>query len=338
MCKEISINLKNAVINYHKERLGIESSFIGLRDGCASLIKSLITLADPLTGIVSDISYYDLARIITVNPAPGRKESGVPSKQTIRNYINSIERECGEHFKIISEGQTLKFLFPEIPKIFNKLFENREVNTEANINRTHENTGEKAVFEHEINTELNIEGNTRNDAVKKLFININNNNNNTPGQLIGTKNNKQAIAADFYPNQETLSRAIASGYSFATNPDVIQEFIDKNTAWGSTYADFNPIYLCFLAKYSQFQQPKQTEQNAKIRNINNERTSPKNNSYEAAMERVRQDNADAIAPSTQELFPAPQIIHCAIEHTTHFMALGGVDEVVRPTVSYPKRL
>ncbi|HAT1865063.1 TPA: hypothetical protein I9284_003160 [Legionella pneumophila] len=324
MCNKILIiNKLQSVEYFNKARIEIERPFIGFPYGPLLLIKSLINLADPATGIVYNVSYLDLAKLIEINPAPGRKESGTPTKQTIRNYIKSIERECGNYFKVISEGQSLKFLFPEIPKVFNKLFENKEVNTEVNGNIPLENTGEKAVFEERVNTEVNTELNTPNNAVKKLFININNNNNNnTPDHWPLAKNNKQPIAADFYPNEATISRAIASGYPFATNPAIIQEFIDKNTAWGSTYADFNPIYLCFLAKYTHFQQSKQTEQNVKIRNITNERTSPKNNSYEAAMERVRQDNADAIEPTTQELFPDHKPITYAIEHEPHFMALG----------------
>ena len=107
---------------YNKATILIASRFQGLRHEQTTLIKTLITLADPTTGIVSNTTYQDLCDLLTVNAAPGRKESGTPSKQTIRNYIKSIERECGDYFKITSEGQTLKFLFPEIPKIFNKVF------------------------------------------------------------------------------------------------------------------------------------------------------------------------------------------------------------------------
>lgn len=320
MCNDF--NKLQSVKCFNKARIEIERPFLGLPYGPLLLIKSLINLADPGTGIVNNISYLELTKLIEINPAPGRKESGTPTKQTIRNYIKAIERECGDCFKVISEGQSLKLLFPELPTIFSKFFENREVNTETNTRMALENTWVKAFFDEDVDTDLNTEVNTPNESIKKLFININNNNNNTSESLLGAKNNKQPIAADFYPNQETISRAIASGYSFATNPEIIQEFIDKNTAWGSTYADFNPIYLCFLAKYTQFQQSKQSVQHVKIRNINNERTFTKNNSYEAAMERVRQDNQDAIEPTAQELFPVSKTIRCAIEHEPHFMALG----------------
>ena len=292
----------NNLEQYNKGRREIEKPFIGLPDGSPSLIKSLITLANPLTGIVSDISYHELAKLLTINPAPGRKESGTPTKQTIRNYIKSIERECGEYFKVISEGQKLQFLFPELPKIFSKFFENKELNIGVNSSNTQENTEENGFVDDTVNTELNTEVNTPNPAVKKLFININNNNN--LGEMIGNKSIKQPISPDFYPNLETLTRAIASGHSNAADAHVIQEFIDKNKAWGSEFADFNPVYLCFLAKDAERKQQKFVAPNNLTRRINHERTSFKNNSYDAAMEQVNRNNPDACAPSEQRFIPS----------------------------------
>lgn len=337
MCNEIIHNRLQAVVDYHKERAKIESLFIGLPDGSASLIKSLITLADPLTGIVSNISHHELAKLLTINPAPGRKESGTPTKQTIRNYIKSIERECGEYFKVISEGQKLQFLFPELPKVFNKIFENKELNTGVNSSNTQVNTEENGFLDDAVNTELNTEVNTPNPAVKKLFININNNNNNNLGEMIGNKNIKQPISPDFYPSLETLTRAIASGYGNAADAHVIQEFIDKNKAWGSEFADFNPVYLCFLAKDAERKQQKFVAPNNLTRRINHERTSFKNNSYDAAMEQVNFNNPDACAPSEHGLFPATQISCRALKHTTHTVALEGVDPNLWPIVSHQMR-
>ncbi len=33
---------------------------------------------------------------------------------------------------------------------------------------------------------------------------------------------------------------------------MIEDFIDKNKAWGSRYVDYNPIYLRFLAKDREY--------------------------------------------------------------------------------------
>ena len=323
-----------AINAYNKGRKEIESQFSGLPYAQTKIVYSLITIADPITGIVNDISYHELAKILTVAPSSGRKNSGVPSKQTIRNYIKSIERECGEYFRVISEGQTLKFLFPELPKIFSKVFESREVNTQDNPVNIYENIAEKVVFDDEVNIELNTEVNTPNLSVKKLFININNNtNNNNLGEEIGSKNLKQPISPNFYPTQKTIDRAIASGYSFVTDTIIIQEFIDKNTAWGSTFADFNPIYLSFLAKHAERKQQESVISNTQTRSKNNERASPKVNSYDAALETVTRFNQNACKPSTEELFPTSKVISAEFEYRPCVMALDGTHQNLRHFVS-----
>ena len=335
MCNEISIiNKLQAVICFNKARIDVERPFIGFPYGPALLIKSLINLADPATGIVYDVSYHDIAKLIEINSAPGRKESGTPSKQTIRNYIKSIERECGEYFKVVSEGQSLKFLFPQLPKIFSKIFENTEVNTLTNPVNNQENIDEKVVFDEEVNIELNTEVNIPNPCVKKLFININNNtNNNNLGEEIGNKNLKQLISPNFYPSQKTIARAIASGYGFATDSNIIQEFIDKNTAWGSTFADFNPIYLSFLAKHAERKQQEPMISNTQTRSTNNERASPKVNSYDAALEAVARFNQNACKPSTEELFPTSKVISAELEYRPCVLALDGTHQNLRHFVS-----
>ncbi|MFT4058920.1 MAG: hypothetical protein QM652_05165 [Legionella sp.] len=229
------------VIKYNKARQLIESRFKGIPHPHSTLIKSLLSLADPFTGIAKDISYIDLAKILTVKKAPGRKDSGTPTKQTIRNYIKSIEHECGDHFKVISEGQSLQFLFPDLPKIFNKICENREVNTELNLSET--------IVHNEKNTLLDkkddIEVNTPTHTVK--------NNNYINNKQTNNKQVKVPISDNFYPDAETISIAEAKGYLHATNPAEIQAFIQHNKINNTQWADFNPIFLRWLARKSEYE-------------------------------------------------------------------------------------
>jgi len=324
-----------AIIAHYKYAIKkIESRFAEIPYSNLIITKYLISLADSQTGIVTGASYNELARLLTVNPAPGRKESGTPTKQTIRNYIKSIERDCGEYFKVISEGQTLKFFFPELPKIFSKLFEKTEVDTGVNFTNTQMDIDVKPVFNDQVNIEPNTEVNTPNSAVKKLFININNNtNNNNLGEEIGSKNFKQPISPNFYPNPKTIARAFASGYSFATDANIIQEFIDKNTAWGSAFADFNPIYLSFLAKHAERKEQESVTSNTQTRSKNNERASPKVNSYDAALETVAKLHQNACKPSTEELFPTAKVISAEFEYRSCVMALDGTHQNIRHFVS-----
>ena len=333
MCNQILTQERlEAVVNYHKKRSKIESFFIGLPDGPSSLIKSLITMADPVTGIVSDISYHDLANLLTIHPAPGRKNSGTPSKQTVRNYIKSIENECGQYFKIISTGQKLQFLFPELPIIFSEILEIREVNTDINLSKTFAHGEQNDVSDRKDNTEVNIEPNTPIQAVKKLFINNKTNNNNKQDMKIGNKNTPKTISQDFYPAPEIIARAIAAGHNNATDTNIIQDFIDKNTAWGSTFADFNPIYLSFLAKHAERKQQESITPSTQTRSRGNERTSSQINSYDAALEAVRRHNQNPCKPSDEALFPSPKVI--GLEHPARLMALDGINQDLRPTLSY----
>lgn len=327
---------------YKLARINIENRFKGLLHAHTTLIKSLITLANPLTGIVTDITYRDIAELLTVNKAPGRTESGTPQKETIRSYLRSIEKQCPEDFKIISEGQKLKFQFPNLPGIYASFLEMTGVYTGhskeqslSNHHEKHEKNDELESFDNTHKyTELYTDQYTPDVNVKKLFININNNtNNNNLGEEIGNKNLKQPIPPNFYPSQKTIDRAIASGYSFATDSNIIQEFIDKNTAWGSTFADFNPIYLSFLAKHAERKQQEPMISNTQTRSTNNERASPKVNSYDAALETVARFNQNACKPSTEELFPTSKVISAELEYRPCVLALDGTHQNLRQFIS-----
>jgi len=266
------------ILRYNKARIEIESRFLGLPYAHALVVSTLITRANPVTGIVSDVSYAEIAKVLTINPAPGRKESGTPTKQTIRNYIKSIEREYGDSFKVISEGQSLQFLFPELPQIFNKLVENREVNTEYSLSDPLIKTESNSILSQQDNTEVNIEPNTPNHAVKNIIYKINNNNNN----------NKQAIGDNFTPTSETLSRALALGYNNAADCNEIQNFIAYNKASGAQWADFNPIYLRWLAKGLERKQQKSPIKHTRSFNHENQNSNHTKTNKPSARERVIQ--------------------------------------------------
>lgn len=272
------------VIKYNNAIIEVGSLFLGLPNSHSSLIKTLIILADPLSGIVNNISYSDIARLLTINPAPGRKDSGTPSKQTVRNYIKSIERECGDYFKVITEGQNLKFFFPEIPKIFNQLFKTTEGNTQSHEPCSLDTTDESAVLEDELNMEVDTEANTALSAVENIFINknINNNNNNNP--------TKKLIADDFFPNSEAIATATSLGFKTVCDAAEIADFISYNKAAGSMWADFNPIYIKWLARGKEILNNKnkhaQTVSHKDTRSIQNataQRTTKPSSSYKQSL-------------------------------------------------------
>lgn len=69
---------------------------------------------------------------------------------------------------------------------------------------------------------------------------------------------KTTINEDFVPNQDTIAEALARGYRNASNPEELKAFIDHNKAIGSSWADYNPIYLRWLARGQERKQ--QTKQ------------------------------------------------------------------------------
>jgi len=250
--KQEAIILNN-IENYNKARLEIESRFLGLRHEHTTLIKSLITRADPDTGIVENISYRDLSIILAVDHAPGRKGAGIPQKQTIRSYLRTIAESCAAEFKIISQGQKLKCQFLNLPKIYAHFFDPKEAYTEEEgeqgIANHHENneqfTDEEIFLGVNETTEAPI-SDKKSSAIKNKYINKINNNNN----------NKKAIAKNFKPDAETISKAISLGYTNATDPKELEAFIAYNQATGSQFADYNPIFLRWLAKSIERQQQK----------------------------------------------------------------------------------
>lgn len=229
-------------------RKEIEASFTGLPHASSLLIQFLITKADPFTGLVENLTYRDLALLLNVDHAPGRKNAGTPTIESIRSYLRTIAKSCPDDFKVVSEGQKLKCQFIKLPTIYARHFTTGEVSRGDNGVKSSvkkpaipESISEADLFLGTYESvELPIEPKKETPVKNINILNINNNNNPFPRQL--------PIADDFVPNSQTIARALALGYRDAANLNVIQAFIDENRAWGSRFADFNPIYLRWLAK------------------------------------------------------------------------------------------
>lgn len=109
----------NLIERYQKARQEIEQRFLGLPYMHTALIGLLLSKAHFSTGIVENITYQDLCDTLVVKPAPGRKDSGAPSKSTLRSVLRTIESTFQNDFKIISEGQHLILQFITLPQFFN---------------------------------------------------------------------------------------------------------------------------------------------------------------------------------------------------------------------------
>ncbi|HAT1722248.1 TPA: Vir protein [Legionella pneumophila] len=280
---------------YINARKQIEKKFQLLPYGPRLIIYELLSLANPLTGIVSDISYRDLSKALEIKSASGRVNSGVPSKQTIRNFIKSIEHECGEYFKVITEGQNLKFIFPEAPQIYNQLIRKREVNTVLNSPKSLMDSDIEGDLEVQSNIEVNREANTLKSPAKNIKIfNITNSNKQTQ-----TANNdfccsKKQIDDDFYPNTKTIEMAFSMGLTKVTDLKEIQAFIKHNKKHNTQWADFNPVFINWLERDSQYTQNKQQKAQGQLRSHHNERGTNQSTFNQTALERVSQQHGISI--------------------------------------------
>lgn len=88
------------ISKYNKATKLIEYRFQGFPHLHTKVIKSLITLAGQETSIVSNISYHELSKLLTVDPAPNRKGAGMPQKETIQSYLRTIFDNCPKDFNV----------------------------------------------------------------------------------------------------------------------------------------------------------------------------------------------------------------------------------------------
>ncbi|KTD32188.1 hypothetical protein Lnau_3099 [Legionella nautarum] len=287
---------------YNLAREQIENPFIGLPCASSRLIQLLITRANPSTGIVDNLTYRDLATLLIVDHAPGRKGAGIPKIETIRSYLRTVAKCCSNDFRIITDGQKLKFQFTNMPKIYALFFDKKEVyreeeSGESRKKNTIDSINKPALLglsNTQKNEELATDGFFQ-KPVKNINI-INKQNKLTTSE--GVLNHKKPISADFSPNQETIEIALSRGLNQVLNSEELKKFVHYNLANGCQWVDFNPIFIKWLERereYSQLKQRNNQPTQGKARSRVNE-YSAYTNSYESAMAAVLQANADACPP------------------------------------------
>ena len=178
--------------------------------------------------------------------------------------MSTIQTQCGEYFKLSSEGQSLKIKFPTLSVIYKSYFELPEVHTVcdrlSNTDETLVNIESQAFFDGMFNmeepTEVHTEVNTPEpiEAInacvhmgEKIKIkNLTNKQTNTGGESFADL--KQPIDRDFYPNPDTIELALAKGFVKVTSDLEIKRFIMYNLASSTRWADFNPVFLTWLER------------------------------------------------------------------------------------------
>lgn len=303
--------------------LQLERDFAGITYMARAIMPLLLARANPKSGIVDGLTYGDLQKLLYVRPAPGRKESGMPTKQTIRNLIKSIERECPEHFRVITEGQSLRFLFPTMSTIsadaHAEVDFTVEVNTEHNIPDTGTSTVRDDDFCGEQHTELNTATSVP-AAVMKNNIYKNNPTN---------RNSKKPIDPHFKPSREILEIAKGRGYLRADKPDEIAAFIHYNIMHQTEWADFNAVYLRWLENGSRYSQQQETRRQIRTENPRSSNHGGGSKKHSGSIiELVALHNQGAEHPGG-ESFIDPESTHEDAQPESLEVALAEIDECVR---------
>ena len=184
-----------------------------------------------------------------VAPSPGRKKE-IINGDTLRNAFRTIKKAKPDHFKFTTKNQRIIIEMPFLRELHQQFFDKKlEV---AAVNISDLNTSETlSTIDKTINLDAMFLGeDVPDDAAATSRIEDINKNKQTTTQknIFESAGQKAPISDQFVPNARTIAEALARGYQAATNPAEIQAFIDHNKATASQWADYNPIYLRWLAR------------------------------------------------------------------------------------------
>ena len=231
----------------------------------------LFTHCDFATGIISIDTLDELARqYFQVAMAPGRKREEI-NGDTIRNAFRTIKKARPEHFIFSSVNQRIIIEMPFMRALYQQFHSKTEEVAVVKAIESKKPTPLISIEELDVlSAELAGEdvpdvASASNQSIKDLN-NINNNNNNTH-HLHHLFPQKLPISNTFFPNQDTQLRAMALGYEKVTSLVEIQNFIDYNTAIGSRFADFNPIFVKWLSQGTIRQQQTVSIESRRIRDV-----------------------------------------------------------------------
>lgn len=139
---------------------------------------------------------------------------------------------------------------------------------------------------------------------------------------------KSPIRDDFYPDEETIEKAIGLGLTDVTNPEKISQFVSYNQSKGSLWSDYNPLFIRWLMldlRHNQrvlensAQKPFRRDTDASYSN------KARNTKYTLAD--VIAANRDAVSPDGERLFPDFEIIEAE-----YGMALDSNVTDIRPDI------
>jgi hypothetical protein len=279
--------------NVRKE---IEIKFQGLPHAHASLIKSLLNYADPQTGMIEGLSCRDLCLLLVVDPACGRKGAGIPKIETIRSYLRTIASNFPEDFKVVSVGQKLKLQFISLPALYQNYLGSNNLYGDQRQHQLSTNNQSMTDLNHDFSIDDTIDFHEECESNSYITI-TNKQTNNSNNQK--SKNNKQPISLDFFPSEETILIAKQKCLLKVTDTQEIQNFIQHNLKNETKWSDYNPIFLKWLERGSEYEAKKQKVKTRDLRSESNESSSKpkKYKSREQLLREVFEANREELESS-----------------------------------------
>lgn len=274
----------NGIFIFNRLRLDYEAKFQGLPHAHASLIKSLLNYADPQTGMIEGLSCRNLGMLLAVDPACGRKGAGIPKIETIRSYLRTIASNFPDDFKVVSAGQKLKLQFISLPALYQNYLGSNNLYGDQCQHQLSCDFQSMTDLNHDfyIDETTDFHGECESNSYITITNKQTNNYNNQK-----SKNNKKPISLDFFPSAETILIAKQKGLLKVTDAQEIQNFIQHNLKNETKWSDYNPIFLKWLERGSEYESKKQKIRTSDLRSESNE-SSSKPKKYKSREELLRE--------------------------------------------------
>ena len=238
----------------------IKSNLEGLPSFCRLVMYELLEYCDYKSGIISINTLDDVAHDFRVAPSPGRKKE-VINGDTLRNAFRTIKKAKPDHFKFTTKNQRIIIEMPFLSILYQQFFGG--LNQVAAVSASEHNRATRLdPIEDSVNLDALFFGEDARDVAAATSCVVEDNI-NIKKQITKQTNSfesprpKCPITDDFVPNTCTIAEATARGYINATNPNEIKAFIAYNKALQTRWADYNPVYLLWLARAEEHQQQKQ---------------------------------------------------------------------------------
>lgn len=313
----------------------IKSKLAGLPSFCRLTIYELLSYCDYESGIISISTLDEVARNdFQVVVSPGRKKEEI-NGDTLRNAFRTIKKAKPDQFIFSMVNQRIVIEMPFIRELYESFYgKSQEVAADVDVYAARPTTlssiDEGACFEHE------LIGEDVTDVAAASFGSIKDINNKTNKNKLtnfgnhfftALPNTKQPINPNFYPDAETIAKALSLGFERVNDADEIAAFIEHNQSRNTQWANFNPVYLQWLSRGAEYKKRQQqlTEQRSKQDGYRNARTYQ---SRKTPLELVIEQNPDAVSPSGK---PCGQSFYSDTfgDHAEHGVVVDGVNELIR---------